>query len=77
MNNKLFWCTNCLSMSTRPRISFDKHGKCNACQWQETKKKIDWNTRKAELSSLLEQEKINENFKKISFPKLYCNYSNR
>ena len=51
MDNKLFWCTTCLSMSTRPRISFDREGQCNACQWKETKKKIDWNKRKAELSS--------------------------
>jgi N-acetyl sugar amidotransferase len=57
MDNKLFWCTSCLSMSTRPRISFDREGKCNACQWKETKKKIDWNTRKIELSSILEKQK--------------------
>ena len=31
-------------MSTRPRISFDKEGRCSACQWAE-QKKIDWNGR--------------------------------
>ena len=29
-------------MSTRPRIAFDDRGWCNACQWMEEKKKIDW-----------------------------------
>tara|TARA_Y100000591_G_C21285305_1_gene429234 strand:- start:44 stop:187 length:144 start_codon:yes stop_codon:yes gene_type:complete len=34
----IFWCKNCLNMSTRPRIEFDKNGWCNACQWMEEKK---------------------------------------
>ena len=57
MNKKLFWCTTCLSMSTRPRISFDHEGKCNACQWKETKKTIDWNERNQELVNILENQK--------------------
>ena len=38
---KVFRCKNCLNISTRPRISFDKRGWCNACQWTEEKKTID------------------------------------
>ena len=38
----VFWCKNCLNMSTRPRITFDDEGNCNACQWAEEKKVIDW-----------------------------------
>ena len=30
-----------MNMSTRPRISFDDRGWCNACQWMEEKKQ--WN----------------------------------
>ena len=41
--HKIFWCKNCLNMSTRPRIAFDKDGKCNACTWMEEKKKINLN----------------------------------
>ena len=36
--NLMFWCTNCLNTSTRPRITFDKNGLCNACQWVKEKK---------------------------------------
>ena len=43
--NHLFWCKNCLNNSLRPRISFDKRGWCNACQWMEEKKKVDWKKR--------------------------------
>ena len=36
---ELFWCTNCVMMSTRPRITFNKKGMCNACEWSIKKKK--------------------------------------
>lgn len=53
MEQRVFWCTNCLNMSTRPRIQFDERGWCNACQWMETKKKMDWAPRRKELDALL------------------------
>lgn len=53
MSKKIFWCKNCLNMSTRPRITFDNMGWCNACQWMEEKKTFDWSKRENELKSLL------------------------
>ena len=50
---EVFWCKNCLNMSTRPRISFDERGWCNACQWMEEKKRMDWSIRQKELKELL------------------------
>ena len=50
---KIFWCENCLNMSTRPRIEFDDRGWCNACQWMEEKKTFDWPKREKELRGLL------------------------
>ena len=50
---KVTWCKNCLNMSTRPRISFDSQGWCNACQWMVEKKNIDWESRQKELNVLL------------------------
>lgn len=55
MAKKLFWCKNCLNMSTRPRIQFDERGWCNACQWMEEKKRMDWVPRKKELAELLDK----------------------
>ncbi len=49
----LRFCTNCLSMSTRPRITFDQRGFCNACVWSEEKTGLDWNERQQELEELL------------------------
>ena len=54
---EVFWCKNCLNMSTRPRITFDKRGWCNACQWMEEKKTLDWNLREKELRNILDQHR--------------------
>ena len=54
------WCTTCLTMSTRPRITFSSDGRCNACLWSEQKTKIDWLTRTEELETLLAQHRRND-----------------
>ena len=59
MKKKIFWCKNCLSMSTRPRITFDKRGFCSACLWSEEKKKLNWKKRQDNLKKILNQNKIN------------------
>lgn len=48
------WCSNCLAMSTRPRITFDERGWCNACRWMERKKNLNWDEREDELRRLLD-----------------------
>jgi N-acetyl sugar amidotransferase len=53
----LRWCSNCLSMSTRPRITFDHRGWCNACNWMEQKKGLDWTSRQTELEKLLDKHR--------------------
>lgn len=47
------WCSNCMAMSTRPRITFDERGWCNACRWMEKKKTLNWDARQEELVCLL------------------------
>jgi N-acetyl sugar amidotransferase len=54
---RLHWCTNCLAMSTRPRIKFDERGRCNACVWMEIKKSLDWVERERELLQLLDRHR--------------------
>jgi hypothetical protein len=44
-------------MSTRPRISFDERGWCNACRWMETKKELNWDDRLDVLQELLTKHK--------------------
>ncbi len=56
----LRWCSNCLAMSTRPRITFDRRGWCNACIWSEKKKTLDWEARQKELEYLLDKHRKND-----------------
>lgn len=39
------YCTKCIIPETRPHMSFDTQGVCNACRAAETKKIIDWKKR--------------------------------
>src|SRR5258706_10470462 len=56
MTNRMTYCSNCLMPSTRPRISFDARGWCNACVWSEEKgRAIDWGARQAQLASICEK----------------------
>ena len=47
-------------MSTRPRITFDENGLCNACVWKERKSLLNWEDREAELKVLLSNHKRND-----------------
>jgi len=58
--DNLRWCSNCLTMSTRPRITFDAKGWCNSCVWAEKKKTLDWDARQVELINLLNKHKRND-----------------
>ena len=49
----VFWCKNCVVMSTRPRIKFDDRGFCSACLWAEEKRKINWIDKQKLLEKLL------------------------
>ncbi len=53
-----------MNMSNRPRITFDERGWCNACQWMEEKKVVDWESRQNTLRKTLLKYK-NDNFKCI------------
>lgn len=54
------WCNQCLAMSTRPRISFDERGFCNACVWAEKKRTLDWSLRMSRLEAILETHRRND-----------------
>ena len=57
MNQDVHWCSNCLAMSTRNRITFDERGYCNACRWKEKKETLDWPKREDELNKLLDKHR--------------------
>jgi len=53
----VFWCKNCVVISTRPRVTFDERGFCPACRWAEQKAKLDWSKRSKLLKDLLNKHR--------------------
>lgn len=50
---RIEYCTRCLTPNSRPRISFDAAGVCNACRYAEHKPHIDWDARQREFEELV------------------------
>ena len=46
------YCTQCVMPDTKPGVTLDKNGLCNACRNIAIKKAIDWEQRKSELIDL-------------------------
>jgi N-acetyl sugar amidotransferase len=58
---KVIYCKKCTISNQRPRITFDEHGVCSACNFAEFKKsKINWNDRENELLKLLDRHRRND-----------------
>lgn len=53
-------CIKCLTPETRPRVKFDDKGVCSACLHWESKKKLDWRSRKDELSRTCDRFRKND-----------------
>jgi N-acetyl sugar amidotransferase len=47
------YCTRCLNPVTRPRITFNESGLCNACVHHDLKQNTDWKKRKRDLKKIL------------------------
>lgn len=58
---KMRYCKKCLQPDTRPGIAFNKDGICYACLYEESKKKIDWNSRFQEAQEIAEKAKESAN----------------
>ncbi|WP_303982484.1 N-acetyl sugar amidotransferase [Dongia mobilis] len=49
------YCKLCLYPETKPDLSFDEHGVCNACLNYQYRAEVDWDRRKDEFLSVIEQ----------------------
>ncbi len=49
------YCTRCLLPDTKPDLSFDHRGVCNACQNYENRKAVDWDSRRKGLQAIFEK----------------------
>lgn len=53
----LNYCKQCVMPDTKPDLRLDEQGICNACRSYESRKEVDWETRRTELENLLERYK--------------------
>lgn len=49
------YCTSCLYPETKPDLSFDTHGVCNACLNFGFRAEVDWDKRKEEFLDIVKQ----------------------
>jgi len=50
-------CSRCIQPNTRPGVFFDDKSVCGACLWEDEKKIIDWDKRKKELDTIVNNAK--------------------
>ncbi len=59
--NEVKYCKKCVISNQRPRITFDEHGVCSACNFADYKAKVvDWEQREKELKTLLDRFRRND-----------------
>jgi N-acetyl sugar amidotransferase len=51
------FCTKCVLSNQRPRVTFDEHGVCSACNYWIAKETIDWEARSQLLAGILEEHR--------------------
>jgi len=57
------FCTKCVIPDTKPDLTFDNEGVCDACRSQEQKDhKIDWELREKEFLDLVEKHKVHPDY---------------
>lgn len=49
------YCANCVTPNTRPNITLDAEGVCNACRAHLSRPSINWSQRKAEFQNVVAQ----------------------
>ena len=53
------YCSKCVMPNTKPGVTLDERGYCNACRSQEYKREIDWVKRGNELAEMCKKIKKN------------------
>jgi len=68
LDREIFLCKECLTLSTRPRSTYDENGVCNACNWAKEKKKINWKERQNKLKEICNRYRRKDGYWDIIVP---------
>ena len=66
--SEVLYCSKCTLSNQRPRLTFDPDGVCSACNYWESKKEIDWDSREAELKTLLDSHRSKDGSPDVIVP---------
>jgi N-acetyl sugar amidotransferase len=55
MSKLIHYCTKCVMPDTKPDLSFNEKGVCNACSNFNNRKEVDWDLRMNELRTILDK----------------------
>lgn len=67
--HKVRYCVKCTVSNQRPRITFDEHGVCSACNYAQFKRtQIDWEQRERELIALCDRYRKNDGSHDVLVP---------
>ncbi|WP_460241844.1 N-acetyl sugar amidotransferase [Aurantivibrio infirmus] len=54
------YCSNCVMPNTKPGITLDEQGFCNACRTKKIKEEINWNEREKQFDAIVGEIKKND-----------------
>ena len=57
MRNMIKYCRHCVYPETKPDLSFDENGICDACRFVDVKDTTNWDLRRKELTEIFEKFK--------------------
>jgi len=57
MRNMIKYCRNCVYPETKPDLSLDENGICDACRFVDVKDTTNWDLRRKELAEIFEKFK--------------------
>ena len=67
------YCRHCVYPETKPDLSLDENGICDACRFVDVKDTTNWDLRRKELAEIIGKEiakrTIEKGIKKVAFDK--------
>lgn len=67
-DREIIICKKCLTLSSRPRATYDENGICNACNWAKQKKKLNWKERWKKLEEICDRYRRNDGYWDVIVP---------
>lgn len=68
LSSEVKFCKECTMSNQRPRITFDEHGVCSACNYSKKKASVNWEEREEKLRALLDKYRSKKGYYDVIVP---------